>query len=37
MGLDGINMIFLLAALDELDDFSNLNQSIWVWLIIQGF
>ena len=26
-------MIFKLAALDELYDASNLNQSIWVWLI----
>ena len=37
MGLDGIDMILKLATLDELDDVSNLKQSIWVWLIPQGF
>ena len=37
MGLDGIDIIFKLATLDELDDVSNINQSIWIWLIPQGF
>ena len=32
-----INVIFKLATLGELDDASNLNQSIWVWLISQSF
>ena len=30
MGLDGIDVIFKLANLDEVDDVSNLNQSVWV-------
>ena len=29
MGLDEIDVIFKLATLDELDDVSNLKQSIW--------
>ena len=37
MGLDGIDVIFKLETLDELDDVSNLNQSVWAWLIPQGF
>ena len=37
MGLDGIDMIFKLTTLDELDDVSNLNHSIWVWLMSQFF
>ena len=37
MGLDGIGVIFKLSALDELDDVINLNQSIWLLLIPQGF
>ena len=37
MGLHGINVIFKLATLGELDDASNLSQSIWVWLISQSF
>ena len=30
MGFHGIDVIFKLATLDQLDDVSNLNQSIWV-------
>ena len=30
MSLDGIDVIFKLANLDEVDDVSNLNQSVWV-------
>ena len=30
MDQDGMDMIFKLAILDELDDVSNLNQSIWI-------
>ena len=30
MSLDGIDVIFKLANLDEGDDVSNLNQSVWV-------
>ena len=30
MDLDGIDVILKLATLDELDDVSNLNQSIWI-------
>ena len=37
MGLNGIDAIFKLVTLHVLDDVSNLNQSIWVWLIPQGF
>ena len=37
MGLDGIDVVFKLATLDELDDVSNLNQSFWFWLLPQGF
>ena len=33
MSLDGIDVIFKLANLDEVDDVSNLNQSVWVWLM----
>lgn len=35
IGLGGIDMIFKLATLDDLD-VCNFNQSIWIWLI-QGF
>ena len=35
--MDGIDMIFKLATLDEPDDVNNLNESIWVWLISQVF
>ena len=35
--VDGIDMIFKLATLDEFDDVNNLNESIWVWLISQVF
>ena len=37
MSPDGIEVIFKPAPLDEFDDVSGLNQSIWVWLIGQGF
>ena len=37
LGMDGIGVIFKLATLDELDDVINLNQSICVWFIPQGF
>ena len=37
MGLDEIDVVLKLSTLNELDDVSNLNQSIWVWLIAQGF
>ena len=37
MDLDGIDTIFKLAILDELDDARNLNQSICVWSKPQGF
>ena len=37
MSPDRIDVIFKLATLDELDDVSNLNQSILVWLILQRF
>ena len=37
IGPDRIDVIFKLATLDELDDVSNLNQFIWIWLILQGF
>ena len=30
MGLDGTDVIYKLATLDELDDASNLSQRIWV-------
>ena len=30
MDQDGMDMIFKVAILDELDDVSNLNQSIWI-------
>ena len=30
MCLDGIDVIFKLATFDELNDFGNLKQSIWV-------
>ena len=30
MSLDRIDVIFKLANLDEVDDVSNLNQSVWV-------
>ena len=30
MDLYGIDVIFKLSTLDELDNVSNLNQSIWV-------
>ena len=36
MGLDGIDVVFKLATLDELDDVSNLNQSFWFWLLPQS-
>ena len=35
--MDGMDMIFKLATLDEPDDVNNLNESIWVWLISQVF
>ena len=35
MGLDGMDVMFKLLTLDDLDSVSNLNQSIWVWLISQ--
>ena len=37
IGLDGIDVTFKLAAIYQLDDVSSLNQSMWVWLIQQGF
>ena len=37
MGLDGVDVIFKLPTLDEVDDVSNLKQSIWVCLTQQGF
>ena len=36
-GLGGIDVIVKLATLDDLDNVSNLNQSIWVYLMPQGF
>ena len=36
MSLDGIDIIFELAALVELDEVSNLNQAIQFWLTAQG-
>ena len=35
--MDGIDMSFKLATLDELDDVSNLDQCTRVCLIPQGF
>lgn len=37
MGVDGIDGTFKLTTLDDLDDISNFKQSIWIWLIPQGF
>ena len=37
MGLDRRDMIFKVGTLDELDDVSDSNQSIWVWLVPQVF
>ena len=37
MSPDGTEVIFKPATLDEFDDVTGLNQSIWVWLIGQGF
>ena len=37
MGVDGTEGTFKLANLDELNNNSNLNQFIWIWLIPQGF
>ena len=36
-GLDGVDVIFKFTTLDEVDDVSNLKQSIWVCLTLQGF
>ena len=36
-GLDGVDVIFKLPTLDEVNDVSNLKQSIWVCLTLQGF
>ena len=35
--LDGIDVVFKLQTLDEPDDVSNPNQSIWVSLVPQDF
>ena len=37
MGLSGIDVVFKLATVDELDDVSKLNQPIWIRLIPSGF
>ena len=37
MGLNEIDMIFKLSALDEHMDVNDLSQSNYVWLIPQGF
>ena len=34
MGLDGMDVIFKLATLDELDSVINFNEFICVWLIL---